>query len=35
MLLRITFSDVDIDALRYWRLPHPDPRLQRRMEALS
>jgi hypothetical protein len=35
MLLRITFSDVDIDALRYWRFPHPDPRLQRRMEALS
>jgi transposase len=33
MLLRITFSDADIDALRYWRFQHPDPRIQRRMEA--
>jgi transposase len=34
MMLRITFSEADLDALRYWRFQHPDPRIQRRMEAL-
>jgi hypothetical protein len=33
-MLRITFSGADLDALRYWRFQHPDPRIQRRMEAL-
>jgi transposase len=33
-MLRITFSEADINALRYWRFQHPDPRIQRRMEAL-
>jgi hypothetical protein len=35
MLRRITFSEAALDALRYWRVQHPDPRIQRRMEALS
>jgi len=33
-MIKITFSDADIAALRYWRFQHPDPRLQVRMEAL-
>jgi transposase len=33
-MLRITFSETDINALQYWRFQHPDPRSQRRMEAL-
>ena len=33
-MLRITFREADLDALRYWRFQHPDPRMQRRMEAL-
>lgn len=33
-MLKITFSEDEIDALRYWRFHHPDPRVQVRMEAL-
>lgn len=33
-MLKITFSEADIEALRYWRFQHPDPRVQVRMEAL-
>jgi transposase len=33
-MLKITFRAVDLDALRYWRVQHPDPRVQVRMEAL-
>lgn len=33
-MLNITFSEGDIEALRYWRFQHPDPRIQVRMEAL-
>ena len=33
-MIRITFSDADIEALRHWRFHHPDPRVQVRMEAL-
>ena len=31
---KITCSEADIEALRYWRVQHPDPRVQVRMEAL-
>jgi len=34
MMLRITCREADLDAWRYWRFQHPDPRIQRRMEAL-
>ena len=33
-MLKITFSDADIDALQHGRFHHPDPRVQVRMEAL-
>jgi transposase len=33
-MLKISFSPADIEALRYWRFHHPDPRVQVRMEAL-
>lgn len=33
-MLKITFTEAEIDALRYWRFHHPDPRVQVRMEAL-
>jgi transposase len=33
-MLKIPFSDADIEALRYWRFHHPDPRIQVRLEAL-
>ncbi len=33
-MIKITFSEADIEALRYWRFHHPDPRVQVRMEAL-
>jgi transposase len=33
-MLKIHFSEADIEALRYWRFHHPDPRIQVRMEAL-
>jgi transposase len=33
-MIKITFSHEDIEALRYWRFQHPDPRIQMRMEAL-
>jgi transposase len=33
-MLKIAFSEEDIEALRYWRFQHPDPRVQVRMEAL-
>jgi hypothetical protein len=32
-VIKITFSEADIAALRYWRFRHPDPRLQVRMKA--
>ena len=33
-MITINFSAADIEALRYWRFQHPDPRVQVRMEAL-
>ena len=33
-MLKIPFSEADINALRHWRFHHPDPRIQVRMEAL-
>jgi transposase len=33
-MLKISFSEADIEALRYWRFHHPDPRVQVRLEAL-
>ena len=33
-MLRITFSDHDIEQLRYERYHHPHPRVQQKMEAL-
>lgn len=33
-MIKITFSEADIEALQYWRFHHPDPRIQVRMEAL-
>lgn len=33
-MIKITFSETDSAALRYWRFHHPDPRVQVRMEAL-
>jgi transposase len=34
MMLKITYSAVDLDALQYWRFQHPDPRVQVGMEAV-
>ena len=33
-MLKITCRETDIEALRYWRFHHPDPRIQVRMEAI-
>jgi transposase len=33
-MIKITFHEADIEALRYWRYHHPKPRIQVRMEAL-
>ena len=33
-MIKITFSAADVEALRYWRFQHPDPRVQVRLEAL-
>jgi hypothetical protein len=33
-MMKITFRETDIEARRYWRFHHPDPRLQVRMEAI-
>ena len=33
-MIKISFGEVDIEARRYWRFQHPDPRVQVRMEAL-
>ena len=33
-MLKIPFSEADIEALRYGRFHHPDPRVQGRLEAL-
>lgn len=33
-MIKIAFSEDEIEALRYWRFHHPDPRVQVRMEAL-
>jgi transposase len=33
-MIKISFGEADIEALRYWRFQHPDPRVQVRMEAL-
>lgn len=33
-MIRIPFSEADLEALRYWRFHHPDPRVQVRREAL-
>jgi hypothetical protein len=32
-MIKITFTEAAIEALRYWRFHHPDPRVQGRMEA--
>jgi len=34
-MIKIHFSEAEIEALRYWRFHHPDPRVHVRMEALS
>ncbi len=33
-MIKISFTETDIEALRYWRFHHPDPRVQVRTEAL-
>ena len=33
-MINITFRETDIEALRYWRFHHPDPRIQVRLEAI-
>ena len=33
-MIQITFREADIEALRYWRFHHPEPRIQVRLEAL-
>jgi transposase len=33
-MIKISFTETDMAALRYWRFHHPDPRVQVRMEAL-
>jgi transposase len=33
-MIKITFTEDAIAALRHWRFHHPDPRIQMRMEAL-
>ena len=33
-MIKISFSEADVEALQYWRFQHPDPRVQVRMEAL-
>jgi hypothetical protein len=33
-MLKSTFQEADIEALRYWRCHHPELRVQVRMEAL-
>jgi transposase len=33
-MIKITCTEAEITALRPWRFHHPDPRIQRRMEAL-
>jgi transposase len=33
-MIKIAFTEADIEALRYWRFHHPDPRVQVRLEAL-
>ena len=33
-MINITFRETDMEALRYWRFHHPDPRIQVRMEAI-
>jgi transposase len=33
-MINITCRETDIEALRYWRFHHPDPRIQVRMEAI-
>jgi transposase len=33
-MIKMTFSEAEIVALRHWRFHHPDPRVQVRMEAL-
>jgi transposase len=33
-MIKVNYSAADVEALRYWRFQHPDPRVQVRMEAL-
>jgi hypothetical protein len=33
-MIKIAFREADLEALRYWRFQHPDPRVQVRLEAL-
>jgi hypothetical protein len=32
---KLGFGEDEIEAVRYWRLHHPDPRVQVRLEALD
>jgi hypothetical protein len=34
IMIKITFSAADFEALRYWSFQHSDPRVQVRLEAL-
>jgi transposase len=33
-MIKSTFTEAEIEALRYWRFHHPDPQVQVRLEAL-
>src|SRR5712692_4502370 len=33
-MIKIPFREAEIEAFRYWRFHHPDPRVQVRLEAL-
>ena len=33
-MIRIRWSEAEINVFRYWRFHHPDPRVQVRLEAL-
>jgi hypothetical protein len=33
-MIKRSFGETDIEALRYWRFPHPDPRVQVRLESI-
>jgi hypothetical protein len=33
-MIKISWTEADIEALQYWRFHYPDPRVQVRMEAM-